>query len=332
MPLYVYLTLSVYFISPLLILPMFLSNPIISSRNPIIIYTIQVGCALAFQIHYFELPCITVQFLGRIVYFAFILKASLYYSFLTTNPFILHRISRLFFTRRNKLRTQMVFIIGIPFVAINLTIPISFFIINGKIDSTCAAYPSVIVAVSFYLIFFLMIVFLIYMWLHGYEVFRMRLEFTLFIICSILTSILYNVLKPILILNEYYHMTAQFVVFTFYASYFPLLLVLFTREQKILIFEESYDLEVLLDAGQKHYCVENIFFLKEYQDYLRNNKPLGSASHIIANFIEEHSTHELNLSEELRISATFNFDENIELVNEHILDLVRSNILTHISS
>ena len=273
-----------------------------------------------------------IQFLGRVIYFAAFLKAALYYTHITTKDHIIRKISRMCWTQTYRIRILSVIALGIPFIALNLSVPISYFLINGHLDSKCIKYPSLMTTILFYTMFAFLVVFMISMYLHGKDYSLMRIEFTLFVATSILTSVVYLILKPFFNLKEYQNMAAQFMIFTFYATYFPLLLVLFQRKptepKKLIILNESYNVGLLYSVGQEHYCEENVIFLEAYNSYTIDKSDI-LLTEILLLFIEKRSKYQLNINEDIR-EIVLREPRQIELVYDQVIELVRCNIIPFI--
>ena len=305
-----------------------LKNPIISERNPYLIYVIHLASFIAFELHFWELPCILVQILGRIIYFGLLLKAALYYSQCSTSNQFPKKLSRICWTNEHIIRLQTVLAMGIPFLALNMSIPISYYIMNGHLSSTCNIYPSAMVTISFYVTFIFMVYFTICINMNCSDYLNMRLELTLLTCASIIASTVYLCLKFRFKFEEYHNMYIQLMIFPFFASYFPLIVILFDRkhnDNKLLILNKTYTFRELYTVGREHHCEENIKFLDAYKKLIIGGSQ-RDLENIISRFIKKASDCQLNLSEELRNEVLQN-PSCINLVYDQIVDLVRNNII-----
>eukprot|EP00835_Amoeboradix_gromovi_P001243 NODE_53_length_26956_cov_0.387348.p9 type:complete len:344 gc:universal NODE_53_length_26956_cov_0.387348:18510-17479(-) len=332
MPIWAYWLITLYLSIGMFILPLFSRNHIIKCRNLALIYVVNLASLIAYQIIYWELPCILVQILGRVLYFTFILKATLYHLITTEGSRFLKNVCLVFWSPQHNLKVRYVFIVGVPFIAINLSVPIAYFIINGYSEAKCNKYPSVFVTLLFYAVFLILMIFAVSMYWNGKDMFNLRLEFLLFLIHCIFMSFLFLVTKPFFnYLNEDQNMCVQLMIFTFYSTYYPLIIIAFNRcRRKIQISGRFYLFDSLYSVAKKHYCDENVLFLEAYQLYLMD-KSKDALMDINTNFIERFSSHQLNISENLRDSALSN-PENLEIVNDHVLELVQCNILPHMDT
>ena len=306
-------------------------------RKPFLIFIIHSSSFLVYEMHFWELPCISIQLFGRIIYFSLILKATLYYSEIATGRHFLLKLCRLFWNGENEIRLQLVAAVGITFIALNLSIPISYFAIQGHLDSKCKAYPTFMTLLSMYATFIVLLIYAIAMYFHGKDTLYIRLEHTLFMCTSVCASVLYLVFKYHFHLKEYHHMTIQFVIFSFYAVYFPFLLILSSgflnifkarKKENLIILNKSYDVDTLHSVGLSHLCDENIRFLEAYTCWSYNKSAL-ELDNIIFIFIENHSQYQVNITEELR-NCVLNDHRKIELVYDQIIEIVRCNIIPYV--
>ena len=332
---WIFATYSCYFIVSILTYIFNIKHIVIWNRRPFLVLVEQFTFFGGFILTYTTIPCIVTESIVSITFPIVLIRTSYSYQYLSDDGFWFNY----FFWKRQKLKFRQAVLFIVIFTLLRALMPFTYMTIyeSKRIFNDCFNLRSdIIVTLLFSIptyIIFLILLFIVIQLMYKRIQDKIGLKFELCtgVFASLIIEVLFIVFSTAFKIDPIWNDFIQVANLNFWSIPIPLLFAFRhnLKLKKIRLLGHHYNFNALLVKSRQFYCEENVLFLQAYFTY--QEEPSDLLYHdIISLYVEEKSTHELNITEDHRNKALESPAGLDDIYNEIVL-LIETNVAPFLS-